>query len=374
MLTDLILQVAAIWSLDKLDDGNVWYLDEDYRMRQRALRSVDDVVLNITKQLNASGVSDNTYIFYTSDNGYHLGTHRLQAGKLTCYEEDVNLPFIIKGPNVGKNQTNDLVTGHIDLAPTILELAGANIDPAWELDGSPISFPLENEQDYIRNVEARGEISHLEFWGPLRQEGMFSGIASDADVNLYIYKALRIQGTGYNIMYSVWCQDGAHELYDMSWDPYQLSNLHPDAPKPPGGSNVYIQGHRNVLGRPTWQVLYRLDAMVLIQKTCIADVCRQPWLQLHPDGSVSNLMDALNEKYDKFYENSYKVAQVGWEQCYTGLSANSSSTLYSLENEKPIWLNMTIQQLVRSDGSKAAFCNKWSWLLAWLGLISFVGY
>ena len=133
--------VAGVWSLDRLGDGDVGFLGEFYRMRQRALKSVDDLIGTIIKKLDDSGVLDNTYIFYTSDNGYHIGNHRLQAGKLQCFEEDVNLPFIIRGPGVGKNQTNDLVTGHIDLAPTLLTLAGAAIDPAWELDGTAISFP-----------------------------------------------------------------------------------------------------------------------------------------------------------------------------------------------------------------------------------------
>ena len=102
----------------------------------------------------------------------------------------------------------------------------------------------------------------------------------------------------------------------------------------------------------------------------------QPWKQLHPDGSVTNLMDALNEKYDGYYENSFNVAKVGWQQCFTGLSHKHSSTLYDLANEHPLWLNETIRTLVRSDGRRQseAFCGRWGWLLAWLGLMAVVGY
>ena len=291
------------------------------------------------------GVLDNTYIFYSTDNGYHIGNHRLQPGKLQCFEEDINIPLIVRGPGVGKGQTLDLVTGHIDIAPTFLTLAGADINPNLELDGTAISFPLETESDFMRNLGTRGEVTHLEFWGPFKQEGMFKLVGVNVKENLQIYKALRLQGNGYNLMYSVWCQDGAHELYDMTWDPYQMTNLHPAAPAENSTTNVYVQGMNTLLGRPTERVVSRLDALVLVQKTCKADICREPWLQLHPDGKVSTLMDALDEKYDGFYENAYSVGKVGWKQCYTGYHANHSSTLYDLDNEQPIWLNETVKTL-----------------------------
>ncbi len=160
--------VNAVWELERLGDGNLLYLEEFYRRRQQALKSVDDLVGTIIQKLDDAGVLDNTYVIYTSDNGYHIGNHRLQGGKLQCFEEDINLPFFIRGPDVGVNQTWDLVTGHIDMAPTILQLAGVEPDPAWQLDGTAISFPLETQLDFLRNIELRGDSSHLEFWGPVR--------------------------------------------------------------------------------------------------------------------------------------------------------------------------------------------------------------
>ena len=363
-----------MWRLEKLDDGNIVVLEELYRMRQRALKSVDDMINTIVQQLDDSGVLDNTYIFYTTDNGYHIGNHRLQGGKLQCFEEDINLPFIVRGPNVGRNMTMDFVTGHIDVAPTLLLLAGAEYDPAWQLDGLAISFPLQDELDYFRNLGLRGELTHLEFWGTFHQEGMFSGVDVEVHKNLNTYKALRIQGRGYNLMYSVWCQDGAHELYDMTWDQYQMTNLHPEAPVEEYSLNAYNKGMNTLMGRPTEQVINRLDALVLVQKTCVADVCRKPWNQLHPDGSVETLAQAVHEKYDDFYTRSYRMAKVGWKQCYNGLGNVSGSTLYDLDNEQPLWLNQTVVQLVRSGSTGRAMCSRWAWLLAWLCLLSIIGY
>lgn len=58
---------------------------------------MDDLVETILQKLEDAEVLDNTYIFYSSDNGYHIGNHRLEGGKLQCFEEDINVPLIIRG-------------------------------------------------------------------------------------------------------------------------------------------------------------------------------------------------------------------------------------------------------------------------------------
>lgn len=69
------------------------------------------------------------------------------------------------------------MTGHIDVAPTVLELAGVNVNDI-DLDGTPITFPLLDEYDYKRNVLARSETTHVEFWGPFRQEWHYSNVST----------------------------------------------------------------------------------------------------------------------------------------------------------------------------------------------------
>ena len=197
---------------------------------------------------------------------------------------------------------------------------------------------------------------------------MFNKINVDNNINLNIYKALRLQGDGYNLMYSVWCQNQAHELYDMSWDTFQMTNLHPDAPSENGTMNAYNRGMTALLGRPIQQVIERLDALVLVQKTCKADVCRQPWPQLHPD--ISNFKEALDQKYDGFFANSFKEAKVGWKQCYSGLKMHNSSTLYSIENEQPVWLNLSVRNLVQRGGASTMECRiRWAMLAALLAVL-----
>ena len=65
------------------------------------------------------------YIMFSSDNGYHLGQHRLPDGKRLFFEHDINLPLIIRGPGVAKGGTVAEMVGNCDFAPSIAELAGA---------------------------------------------------------------------------------------------------------------------------------------------------------------------------------------------------------------------------------------------------------
>lgn len=109
----------------KLTDEQVAYNDRHYQGRLRALQDVDELVDNLVQRLEDHGVLDNTYIFYTTDNGYHISQHRLPPGKECGYETDINIPLIVRGPGVSKGEASDVVTAHIDLAPTFLNLAGA---------------------------------------------------------------------------------------------------------------------------------------------------------------------------------------------------------------------------------------------------------
>lgn len=55
-------------------------------------------------KLDGYGLLDNTYIIYTTDNGFHIGNHRLGAGKRCPYEEDINIPLLVRGPDVARGE------------------------------------------------------------------------------------------------------------------------------------------------------------------------------------------------------------------------------------------------------------------------------
>lgn len=91
-----------------------------------------------------------------------------QVGKTCGYQEDVNIPLIIRGPNVPKANTANFVTTHTDLAPTILELIGSPTRP--DFDGQAI--PLTGHG--IQQAEhSRQEHVNVEFWGTPIAEGIY---------------------------------------------------------------------------------------------------------------------------------------------------------------------------------------------------------
>ena len=177
--------------------------------------AVDELIEALISRLDNYGILDDTYIFYSTDNGYHIGQHRLQPSKQCAYQEDVNIPLIVRGPGVAANRKTDIVTTHTDLAPTFLNLAGVplpGVPPLQDFDGSVIPVQA-SELDHIEQSGAFGEHINVEQWGNIVPEGEY-------ERRYYwnhTYKALRVMGDGgsYHFLYTVWCS-GAHELYDLS--------------------------------------------------------------------------------------------------------------------------------------------------------------
>lgn len=121
-------------------------------------------------RLKNYGVLDNTYIVYSSDNGFHIGQHRLQPGKSCGYEEDVNIPLVIRGPGVAANYSTDIVTTHTDLAPTFLDLL--NIPLREEFDGKVIPI-TKADIERTHKQGSRREHANVEYWGFAGGEGKF---------------------------------------------------------------------------------------------------------------------------------------------------------------------------------------------------------
>ena len=80
-------------------------IDMWQQLRIGSLLAVDDMVEEIIEVLEQTGKLDDTYIIFTSDNGYHLGQHRIMRGKGTPYEESIRVPLVIRGPYLRENIT-----------------------------------------------------------------------------------------------------------------------------------------------------------------------------------------------------------------------------------------------------------------------------
>ncbi|KAL4960097.1 sulfatase family protein [Aspergillus stella-maris] len=291
---------GASWirSLPKQNESTVEYHDHFYRQRLRALQGVDELVDSIVTRLEASGQIDNTYIIYTADNGYHIGQHRLPPGKTCSFEEDIRVPFYIRGPGIPENTVEDAVTTHIDLAPTIFDIA--QIPLREDFDGTPIPLPSAS------GVHPRHEHVTVEFWGKSYLEGEKGTLSNPDGLPFFAnntYKTVRIIGENYNLAYTVWCSN-EHELYDLDIDPYQLNNLY-----------TKTESDFKILGRSLSNVVTRLDSLLLVLKSCKGPTCIKPWDVLHPGSHVQNLQDALHPLYDAFYISQ---ARVSFDRCEAG--------------------------------------------------------
>jgi arylsulfatase A-like enzyme len=94
-----------------------------HRARIRSLRSVDDQVKATVDALRDTGELANTYIFFTSDNGYLLGEHRLTT-KNHPYEQSLRIPLVGAGPTLPAGAVRNATYSLVDLAPTFVALAG----------------------------------------------------------------------------------------------------------------------------------------------------------------------------------------------------------------------------------------------------------
>ncbi|KAJ6787474.1 hypothetical protein PWT90_02698 [Aphanocladium album] len=282
--------------LPRLDDSQVQYLDNFQRRRVQALQAVDELVNGIFQALEAHpDVLANTYIIYTADNGFHLGQHRLPAGKTCGIEEDVNVPFLVRGPGVAKNKALSFPSSHTDLAPTFLKLAG--IPLRNDFDGLPIPVRAVDQTPEAIKTE---HVS-IEFWGKGIIEGTaFGNLRAGGYFDQNTYKTLRIVSDQHELAYTVWC-NGDHELYNMKRDLYQSFNLYG---KQPQGSPYNIS-----------QLTKRLDTLVLTLKNCKGDSCRHPWRMIFPSGKVKSLQDALDSTYDSFFASQPCVS---FDECTLG--------------------------------------------------------
>jgi len=150
----------------RLTQREIEYGDEYYRKRLQALQAVDDLVDSIMTRLEADpDILANTYLVYTADNGYHISQHRLPPGKTCNIEEDINIPFFIRGPGVAKGAVQTFPTSHTDIVPTLFTLAGIPLHD--DFDGEPI--PVTHKM--LARSKPKSEHVNVEFWGTTLKEG-----------------------------------------------------------------------------------------------------------------------------------------------------------------------------------------------------------
>jgi arylsulfatase A-like enzyme len=199
-----------------LNPTQVSEIDNVYRERAQAVEAVDDLIAKLEGELQRDGVADNTYIFFSSDNGYHLGEHRLLPGKLTAFETDIRVPLIVAGPAVGSGRSVARVTENVDLYPTFVRLGRAGSSPL--ADGKSLVPLLHGDP-----APSWRDAALVEHHGP--DFGVEAGpdAAQPGSGNPSTYEALRLPYTTY-VEYA----NGEREYYDLKSDPYELTNIYPE--------------------------------------------------------------------------------------------------------------------------------------------------
>lgn len=188
-----------------LSDTRIAKVDENYRDRLESLQAADRAIGDLLDAVEASEASSNTYVLFLSDNGYFLGEHRQPHGKDAPYDAAALVPLAILGPGLPAGATISSVTGNTDIAPTILELAGAS--PSRDLDGRSLLPVIHGET----NAERRYLL--LEGFGK-ETEGHEAG-----ETVTPAFNALR----GAGLLYTEYATR-ERELYDKRRDPDELTN------------------------------------------------------------------------------------------------------------------------------------------------------
>ena len=209
-------------------------IDATYRAMRQSLLSVEDSMESILKTLAETGQLSRTYVFFTSDNGWMRGEHRIPAEKYAPYEESILVPLVVRGPGIAEGSRLDQVAGLVDLAPTFLDLAGSGAAGMARGDGRSLAPLLRLKSGEKAPWRDSILIEHFGGGAPFRVRGYFG---------------LRSPQSTY-VEYST----GEKEYYDLLKDPYQMDNL-----------AARLDAH----------TLERLHARVAALRACRGRACRE---------------------------------------------------------------------------------------------------
>ena len=179
--------------------------DELHAARMRSALTLEDLSRNLTDALSRAGELDETYIIFTSDNGFHRGLHGIRGQKSTPYTEAHEVPFVVRGPGVPGGASFPELVANTDIAPTALDLAGVEA-PDW-VDGRSLAPFLDG--------------SAPEAW---RDSLLIEG-AKSGSPRRPAYSGVR-RGDEVYVRY----ENGEEEYYDLAEDPHQLQSQPQDAP------------------------------------------------------------------------------------------------------------------------------------------------
>lgn len=218
-------------------------VDEIARKRWQSLLAVDEMIGDILDALESKDILENTFIIFTSDNGYHLGQFSQAYDKRQPYETDIRVPLVVRGPVVPEKVVVNEPTLLIDLFPTIQEMLG--VAPFNYLDGKsfyPHLMDGQRVQDFRELSQDYDRMMVVEHWGeydghqvdaecriPMREKVTFCTVDAAChcqDSWNNTYSCLRHMSQDTNILYCEFRdQQRFVEIFDLSVDPWEMKNL-----------------------------------------------------------------------------------------------------------------------------------------------------
>jgi arylsulfatase A-like enzyme len=143
---DVTDQPRFLRHLGLVDPGEI---KAENTARLQSLQAVDRAVGSLVQTLDDAGVLDDTYIVFSSDNGYSLGEHRY-VGKDVLTDEALQVPLVIRGPGIAPGTTSDLPVTLVDVPATFADLA--DVQPQWTIDGTSLVPTLMGYSEPFRDT------------------------------------------------------------------------------------------------------------------------------------------------------------------------------------------------------------------------------
>jgi N-acetylglucosamine-6-sulfatase len=217
-------------------------IDNERRRQEEQLISVDRAVGELVQSLKDKGILDDTYIMFSSDNGFFRGEHRIVTGKYLPYDPASRVPLIIRGPGIPAGGVSNELVWNGDLPQTILQIASGSQDNSldgrsflsyaqnpWQRSTRPVLLEGDTgpggtgaesaQSSSARAREARVGVAGKRGVNDLEQEPDAIKSATNTDV-APAYRSIRTDRYEYTIY-----ANGQIELYDMKRDPAQLRSL-----------------------------------------------------------------------------------------------------------------------------------------------------
>ena len=200
------------------DEDEQGFLLDTTDLNERSLRQaiahtygmvtmIDDCVGDVLAALKNNGLNENTVILFSSDHGELLGDHGLLHKGPPPYRQLREIPLIVKGPGLHANKTIDILSSHLDLMPTLLELATIEFQPK-KLDGQTlVPFLTAKHGHHEPREVAFGE------YHPRSPKKLYNQTIQTHKWRLTLYPL----------------QPGWGELFDLEVDPYECGNLYADS-------------------------------------------------------------------------------------------------------------------------------------------------